>query len=352
MNAPTANATPSTESAAIDAHKSKTGAGINAKLAGAYLADPTRITRREGWNPRFDFGEIAEMAKSIEQNSVLNALRVKRIAKSDPRSANFDFELIDGDRRLAGLEHLLKTKKVPYTAIPSIAAGIPIILVDRAQDDTTSLIQMFVANQGKPFLPLEEAMAYKRMMDGDEATDRKGMTPREISKAIGKDETHIREMLLLLEADEDVKEAVAKGTINKQTAKEIAVGMKGDKAAQKKAIADIKAAVGGKTGKDAKKVSKAAQQKAIQAARDARKVRAGKQVIKAISKERLAELGEQVAKHLAKAIKDLGMEPKMTEAAVFREWITKDDKLAAAAAFGALEALKLVAGVDDIDLLF
>ena len=79
--------------------KSSNPAGV-LKRSNAYFIDPTRVVRRDGWNPRFDFGEIEEMAKSILANGLLNAIRVKRIS-GNPAA---DFELIDGDRRMTAIE--------------------------------------------------------------------------------------------------------------------------------------------------------------------------------------------------------------------------------------------------------
>ena len=38
------------------------------KLGKSYQADPREIKRREGWNPRFDFGDLADLAKRMRAN--------------------------------------------------------------------------------------------------------------------------------------------------------------------------------------------------------------------------------------------------------------------------------------------
>jgi ParB family chromosome partitioning protein len=340
-----AQVTPSSESAA----KTKLAAGLMGKhLNGAALADPRMIGRREGWNPRFDFGEIEDLAASIKANGILNPLRVKRVSGRDDGKV---FELIDGDRRLTAVELLLK--KHDLASLHAISDGVPVIIVDRTQDDLTSLVQMFVANTGKNFLPLEEAMAYQRMIDGiveDGKVVQKGMTIKEIARAVGRHETHVAEMLALLDAHPEVQLALKSGQISKQTAKELANAAKHDKALQEKLVKDViaeKKAAGGD-----KKKAKAAEQKAREAAQAARKAKLGRAPkIKVISKEELSDKGARVAKHLAKLVKDLGMDPKMTDATEFRKWVEADDKLAAAATFGALQALLHVAG-GEIDLAF
>ena len=81
------------------------------KRTNAYFADPKTIARVDGWNNRFDFGEIEELAKSIKINGLLQPLRIKRVpahVKDDGKGAAgaqvFAFELIDGDRRLTAIE--------------------------------------------------------------------------------------------------------------------------------------------------------------------------------------------------------------------------------------------------------
>ncbi|MCX8502353.1 MAG: ParB N-terminal domain-containing protein, partial [Alphaproteobacteria bacterium] len=176
------------------------------KRTSAYFIDPHAVVRKPGFNPRFDFGEIDALATSIRANGVLNAIRVKRM---DPTPEGYLFELIDGDRRLTAIESILEKDADAFKE------GVPAIIVDRAQDDITSLIQMFEANSGKMFVPLEEAFAYKRMRDA-------GMTLAQIESAVGRKVPHIADMLTLLNADDSVKEAVTDGTIGKQMAKTIA----------------------------------------------------------------------------------------------------------------------------------
>lgn len=203
---------------------SSSAAGV-VKRTNAYFVDPSRVSRRSGWNPRFDFGEIEELAKSIQVNGVLVPIRIKRLS---PATKGADFELIDGDRRLTAIEFLIKKG----TKFPD---GIPAIIVDKHQTDLTSLIQMFEANTGKPFLPLEEAHAYGKMREA-------GMTLADICQAVGRKQVHVTEILNLLNADPSLKEAAQSGEINKTLAKRIATVAKGDATAQKDLVKKAKAA--------------------------------------------------------------------------------------------------------------
>ena len=308
------------------------------KKTTAYNLDPKRITRREGWNARFDMGESAALAASIEtelardpsDGGLLNPVRVKRITGNP----NADFELVDGDRRLTAIELLLEKGVVfPHGIIGTI--------VDRTQDDTTSLIQMITANTGKPFLPLEEAAAYKRLRDA-------GMSIADICKAVGRTDVHVRETLDLLEADDSVKEAVQKGKVSGSTAKVIVSVAKGDKAKQAE-LAAAAAEVKTVKGAAAKKVASKALQAKIQAARDAKNVAKGKEVkMRALTDEQLSEIGDRLAKHLTSLLKEAKIDVATTQAAL-QEWAKADEKLACAYVAGAVDALKVAAGLK-IDL--
>lgn len=296
------------------------------KRSSAYNIDPTTVGRRPGFNPRFDFGEIEELAKSIKANGLLQPLRVKRVAGREDGKL---FELIDGDRRLTAIELLLKKGHELQLE------GVPAIIVDKAQDDMTSLFQMFEANTGKPFLPLEEAAAYKRMRDGNPEAGLKGLTIKQICERVGRKQVHVVATLALLDADESVKDAVKSGAINSTLAKQIAVHARGDKVKQAELTAQAKAA-----GKD--KGKKAAVKKSIDDSRRAKAAKTGKTLkMRALSDTELSGLGASVAAAMADLLKNAGKELDFD----IRAWVKADDKLALAATFGALEALKAAAGV-------
>lgn len=299
------------------APKAPTNGVLNAKRV-AHFIDPKTITRREGWNPRFEFGEITALAISIQANGVLNSIRVKRL----PAGSSHLFELIDGDRRLTAIEQILK--KNP-DAFPD---GIPAVIVDKDQDDITSLIQMFEANSGKVFLPLEEAAAYDRMRQA-------GMSIKQICAKVGRASVHVTEILNLLNADESVKEAVATGKIGKTMAKQIATAAKGDKAKQQELVAKASAAKAGGKG------TKRAVLKAVDDQKVAKAKAKGKTLkIRALSDVELSQIGAMMAASLADQLKNEGIALD-SDLAV---WVKNNSKYSIAYAFGALEALKVAAG--------
>jgi ParB/RepB/Spo0J family partition protein len=298
------------------------------KRSSSYYIDPRAITRRPGFNPRVDFGEIAQLEISILANNLLNPIRVKRLAAPIDGKV---FELIDGDRRLTAIENILK--KNPTWAA---AEGIPAIIVDKQQDDVTSLIQMFVANDGKAFLPLEEAAAYQRMRDA-------GMTVKQIGDAVGRKHMHVNQILALVNADESLKQAVAEGKIGKTMAKEIASTARGDKAKQKE-LTEAAVAVGKDKGK------RRVLLKSVQATKVAKAAKKGRTLkIRALDDAALSELGASMAKALQKNL----MNAKAAmHADALDKWVSQDAKLVAAFTYGALQALKAAAGAKSIKLEF
>lgn len=294
------------------------------KRSSSYFIDPSMIDDDGDHNSRFDLGDIAELAAQIQavlvadpaSGGLLNDIRVKR--KDDGR-----FQIIDGRRRNAAIQSLVK-KGVEFPV------GIPAKIVAKNQERVTSIAQMFLANGGKQFLPLEEAAAFKSLKE-------EGLTLKEIAATVGRKHMHVSQMLALIDADESLKDAVASGKVGKQMAKDIASTTKGDKEKQKELTA--KAVALGANTKDKKK------RRALVADIDAAKVKKaaskGKTLkMRALSDDQLSEIGAKMSKHLVVLMKEAGLE----ENADLRAWIATDEKRSVAFAFGALEALKAAAG--------
>jgi ParB-like chromosome segregation protein Spo0J len=302
------------------------------KRTTSYMADPKKITIEEGFNARFDMGDIDGLAAEIKEwkakdpstGGLINDLHVKRIPAGDPRlDAGFLFEVRDGHRRLAAIQLLMSKGEV-------FEVGVPVKIVDKASSKIDDLLLMFVANGGKPFLPLEEAAAYSRLREA-------GMTVAQICKAVGRKQMHVTSILALADGDESLKQLVKEGKIGKTMAKDIAVNARGDKAKQAE-LAKEAAEAGG----DKKK--KRAVGRKVAEARQAKAVRKGKRVpkMRALTDEELNALGAKIGERLPKLIMDA--KAMMYEKNLFK-WIKEDDKLALAFTYGALQALKSAAGV-------
>lgn len=143
-----------------------------------------RQSRRE-----FNEDEISELAQSIREQGVLQAINVRPSSEKSGR-----YELIAGERRLrAAAEAGLET--------------IPAILRDFS--DQKSLEASIVENVQRVDLnPVEEALAYQALV-----TEFK-LNQTEISKISGKNRSTISNALRLLNLDEDVLDALSDGLIS------------------------------------------------------------------------------------------------------------------------------------------
>jgi len=287
---------------------------VKARLSAFNMVDPRFIDRAPGFNPRTDFGDIEALAASIKVEGVQQPLTLKR--KADGR-----LELVDGDRRLTAIELLLSQGE-------TFDEGIPAKLVDKDQDDVTGLIQMFVANTGKPFNPLEEATAFKKMRDA-------GMSLEQIAMSVGRNHVHVNNTLALLEAPESLREAVASGQVGLTVAKNIATAARGDT----EKLADLtRQAV--EAGGDKTKVAKV--KEATEAARQERAEKEGRTLkVKPLTAEKLDELGKKMAAQLQEALASAGISD---DRALMAE-VSGDNKLAAVFTLGVVMALKKAAGL-------
>lgn len=324
---------------AISKAKSSNGPGVVKKTGGAWNIDPTTITMEPGWNVRFDMGDIDGLAASIkaqlsrnpEGGGLLHPIGVRRIDAKDPLSqgGKFLFVTVRGHRRTTAIQQLLK-------AGVEFPLGVKADILDKGMDMTSAMLEMFVENDQKPLLPLEEAAAFKRLQDGDPTTDpaTPGMTIKEITAATGRSDHHIISTLALLDADEEVIAALKDGSVGKTTARAIAKDARGDKAKQKELVALAKNAGKGK--------GKTAVKDALHAAKTAKAAKKGQKLkMRALSDIQLSAMGAKLAGEMVQKLKDAGKPPAFDVEA----WIKQDDALALAFTYGALQGLKAAAGV-------
>ncbi|MFO1259157.1 MAG: ParB/RepB/Spo0J family partition protein [Gammaproteobacteria bacterium] len=149
---------------------------------------PLDLIEAGKYQPRrhFEEDELVELADSIMTHGVMQPILVR--PTEDDR-----FELIAGERRwrASGLAHL-KT-------IPAIVRNI---------SDRDALALGLIENiQRSNLNPIEEGIAYKRLMDEF------GMTHEKISETVGKSRASISNMLRLLKLPDCVQEALMDGRI-------------------------------------------------------------------------------------------------------------------------------------------
>jgi ParB family chromosome partitioning protein len=172
------------------------GRGLGALIPSPYAAAdtssstsaPLTAIQPNPLQPRRTFAEegLEELAQSIRQKGILQPLLVRRV--------NGGFELIAGERRFraaqrAGLE------QVPITV--------------HEADDGEMLEMALIENiQRENLNPLEEARAYRRLMDEFR------LTQEAIATRVGKDRSTVANTLRLLQLPAEVQRDIERGVLS------------------------------------------------------------------------------------------------------------------------------------------
>jgi ParB family chromosome partitioning protein len=146
------------------------------------LIDPSSLQPRSV----FDDTKLAELAKSIQANGVVQPLLLRR------KGARF--ELIAGERRwraaqLAGL-----------TKVPAVLRNV--------SDDKVLELALIENIQREDLNPIEEARAYKKLIDT------LGLTQEIVAERVGRDRSYITNYLRLLRLPEDLQELLQVGRLS------------------------------------------------------------------------------------------------------------------------------------------
>lgn len=169
-------------------------AGTPAASAGAPRAAsllPIAQIEPGRFQPRrvFDPDEIEALADSIRTQGVLQPILVRRIAGEPPR-----YELIAGERRWRAAQ------AAQLHEIPAVVKDL---------SDREALEAALVENiQRQDLSPLEEAEAYKRLVDEF------GHTQDVIGQALGKSRAHVANTIRLLGLPPQVKEMLLRGELD------------------------------------------------------------------------------------------------------------------------------------------
>ncbi len=137
--------------------------------------------RPNPYQPRTEFDPTAlqELADSIEEQGLLQPITLRK-------SAIKGYEIIAGERRFRAM------KLAGYDSIPALVRDMT-----DAQMIETAIIENL---QREDLTPLEEAQAYRNLMDELD------LTQAEAAKRLGKSRSHLANTLRLLDLNEDVKE--------------------------------------------------------------------------------------------------------------------------------------------------
>ncbi len=138
--------------------------------------------------PRKDFDQAAlqELADSIKEKGILQPILVEKTGDK--------YQIIAGERRYraALLAHLTK---------------VPIIIGSFSKQEKLE-IALIENIQRKDLTPIEEALAYESLMQNS------NLNQDELAKKVGKNRSTIANSLRLLKLNDQMKEAVSRGTLS------------------------------------------------------------------------------------------------------------------------------------------
>lgn len=146
--------------------------------------------------PRQDFDEaaIAELADSIRQHGLIQPIVV--------RPMQGGYQIVAGERRWRACRMLGMS-------------DVPVVVKDFT-DEETAQIALIENIQRQDLNPVEEAAAYRALMD------EYGMTQEALSKAVGKSRSAIANSVRLLNLPDEIVEMLRKGKLSSGQAKAIA----------------------------------------------------------------------------------------------------------------------------------
>lgn len=142
----------------------------------------------------FDENAITTLADSIRQHGLIQPILV--------RSTSTGYQIVAGERRWRACRML------GMSEIPAV--------VKEFSDSETAQIALIENIQREDLNPIEEAAAYKELMENY------NMTQEELSKAVGKSRSAIANAVRLLNMPEKVQELLRKGELSAGQAKAIA----------------------------------------------------------------------------------------------------------------------------------
>ncbi|HEX2080639.1 MAG TPA: ParB/RepB/Spo0J family partition protein [Longimicrobium sp.] len=184
--------------------KARLGKGLSA-LLGEYTSQPgpapgepvtsvpTARIAPNPFQPRREFTpeQLAELEESIRQNGLLQPLVVRRAA--DGAAEGAEWELVAGERRWRAV------RRLGWSEVP---------VVVRELDDRAMLVLAIVENvQRADLSPLEEATAYKRLMDDF------NFTQAEVAESVGRERSTVANLLRLLSLPASVHRLLDEGKL-------------------------------------------------------------------------------------------------------------------------------------------
>jgi ParB family chromosome partitioning protein len=146
------------------------------------LIDPSSLQPRS----LFDDAKLDELARSISANGVVQPLILRRKGTR--------FELIAGERRWRAAQ------RAGLSKIPAVIRNV--------SDDKVLEIALIENIQREDLNPIEEARAYKKLIDT------LGLTQDTVAERVGRDRSYVTNYLRLLRLPEDIQDLLQSGKLS------------------------------------------------------------------------------------------------------------------------------------------
>lgn len=160
----------------------------------SFAVNPTLLEVREGFNARpLNTEHVEQMAISWTNGAVFPPLEVQ--------VEDGHMYLVDGHHRHAA-------------ALLAISRGTPIRSVDCRQfrgNDADRVAHLITSASGLPLTPLQLGIQYRKLVGF-------GWTEKQVADRVGKTIVHVKDMIILAEANSDVHKAVNAGEVSGTTA--------------------------------------------------------------------------------------------------------------------------------------
>jgi len=193
----------------LDEHLKKTGVPRDEQMIrnNIYIAPLDWFAIEEGFNLRpIDPDHAEGFAKSYEQG-----LYVPPVVA--------ELKIIDGNPRLVIREghHRLTGARIA----DGRGANLPGLMVNEFKgNQSDAVVMMIKTSEGKELLPLERGEGYKRLAG-------QNWSPAQIADRMNRSVTHVERLLLLANAEENVKQLVREGAIKASPVIDVLVELRG-----------------------------------------------------------------------------------------------------------------------------
>lgn len=227
----------------VSAYALRSDADIK-RLDGLVRIPYDKLKVREGHNLRTEFGDLDELAASIEEIGQQDAIRVDVLPSGEA-------VISSGERRYRAIGILRGKNK----ELREKFATVKCLINEVALSEKDRIVRELTSNSGKPFEAWEEAEGFRKLRD-----DQK-LSLGDIARLTGRSKAHVEQRLLLIAASAEEKKAVKSGAISTTA---LVATIRKEKDAGKR-VTKIKTATGKVRVKDAKAQAKKVQPNKIAA---------------------------------------------------------------------------------------